>query len=269
MVRILLLTLALGVASCTGHGKISYLTPQEAYDKGMAEFEAQRYARAAEYFRGVFDFGRTVSIAADAQLMLARSFHGSKEYLLAVDEYSRFAELYRTDPRIADAEFERAMSHFTQSPQFELDQSPTLRGIEQFNLFMQRYPQHDSIQAAERRVEQLREKLAYKQFFNAQQYERRELYEAASLSYEVVFDQYPETPLADDALLGAIRSYIRFSDRSISSRQPERLKKAIDHYERLVQIFPESELIGRAQVLHERARVRMEELKSALRSSSS
>ena len=249
--------LALSIAGCAGHGKISYLSPQEAYDKGMVEYEAGRYSRAAQYFRGVFDFGRTVAVAADAQLMLARSYRGNEEFLLAGDEYLRFTDMYRTDPRVADAAFERAMSHFEQSPNFELDQSPTDRSIEQFSLYLQRYPGHDSVETAVSRVNQLREKLAYKQYFNAQQYERRGLFEAAGLSYEVVFDQYPETPLADDALLGAIRSYISFSDQSIAERQPERLQKAIDHYERLVQIFPDSEHLGEAEVLYRRASARI------------
>ena len=253
MLRLTVLAVTLFGAGCAGHGKISYISPQEAFDKGMVEFEAGRYSRASQYFRGVFDFGRTVALAGDAQLMLARSYRGNEEYLLAADEYSRFAELYRTDPRVADAEYERAMSSYEQSPVFELDQTPTLRSIDQFHLFVQRYPGHDSVEAAMARVGELREKLAYKQFFNAQQYERRQLFEAAGLSYEVIFDQYPETPLADDALLGAMRSYISFSEVSIPQRQAERLQKAVDHYQRLVQIFPDSEFMEEATALQAEA----------------
>ncbi len=260
MVRTGLAIILLWLAGCTGQGRIRYLSPQEAFDKGMSAYEDGRYARAAEYFRGVFDFGRTVSIASDAQLMLARAYRKNGDYLLAADEYTRFGDLYRTDPRAADAEFERAMSQFEESPQFELDQTPTLRSIEQFNLFMQRYPSHDSVKVAEGLVGQLREKLAYKQYFNAQQYERRELFEAAALSYEALFDQFPETPLADDALLGAVRSYIRFSDQSIAARQPERLQKAVDNYQRMVQIFPDSELLDEAKVLVDRAKARIQAL---------
>ncbi len=264
-----MLAAAACMAGCLGHSRISYLSPQEAYDKGVAEYNRGRYDRAAQYFQGVFDFGRAVAVAADAQLMLARSYRANKEYIIAANEYSRFGDLYRTDPRIGDAEFERAMTQFEQSPQFELDQGPTERSIEQFNLFLQRYPAHDSVQAAARRVGELREKLAYKQFFNAQQYERRGLFEAAGLSYEVVFDKFPETPLADDALLGAIRSYISFSGQSIAQRQAERLQKAVDHYQRLIQIFPESEHTDAATELYQQAIARIEELARSVTTSSS
>ena len=98
-----ILAAVLWFAGCAGTSKISYLSPQEAYDKGMVEYERGRYDRAAQYFQGVFDFGRTVAIAAEAQLMLARSYRGNKEYILAASEYTRFTELYRTDPREAVA----------------------------------------------------------------------------------------------------------------------------------------------------------------------
>ena len=251
---------AVVVAGCAGGGRLRYETPKEAFDKGMERFEAGKYERAAQYFQGVFDFGRTHEWADDAQLFLARSYRANREYILAASEYSRFTEIYRGDPRVPNVEFERAMTFFERSPSYQLDQSNTERGIEVFNLYIQRYPTHDSVMVATQRVQQLREKLARKQYNTAQLYERRELYEAAALSFEVVFDKYPDTPWADDALLGAIRSYINYSNQSIEQRQPERLKKAVDHYQRLLQIFPDSELLKDAETLYERANTQLERL---------
>lgn len=257
-----ILIAAVLVAGCAGGGRLRYESPQEAYDKGVERFEAGKYERAAQYFQGVFDFGRTHEWADDAQLYLARSYRANKEYILAANEYSRFTEIYRGDPRVPLAEFERAMTYYERSPNYQLDQSDTERGIEVFNLYMKRFAGHDSLQVAAERVQELREKLARKQYYTAGLYERRELYEAAALSYEVVFDKYPDTPWADDALLGAIRTYIAFSDQSVQSRQPERLKKALDHYQRLLQIFPNSELLKEAEQHYERANTRMEGLLS-------
>lgn len=247
------IVLFLFVAGCAGSGRLSYDSPSEAYTKGLEHYEAGRYSRAGQYFQGVFDFGRTSEWAADAQLYLARSYRQNRDYILAASEYTRFTELYRADSRAPDAEFERAMTFFERSPQVELDQTSTRRGIEVFNLYIQRYSGHDSVDVAIRRVGELRQKLADKLFHAARLYERRGLYQAAALSYELVFDKYPDTPLADDALLGVIRSYIEFSAQSITQRQPERLQKAIDNYQRLVDLFPESELMDVASELNEQA----------------
>lgn len=248
------------LAGCSGSGRLSYDSPSDAYEKGLSHYDAGRYSRAAQYFQGAFDFGRTHEWAADAQLYLARSHRRNRDYILAASEYTRFTELYRADPRVADAEFERAMTFYERSPQIELDQTNTRRGVEVFNLYIQLYSNHDSVGVAIQRVGELRQKLADKQFHAAKLYERRGLYQAAALSYEVVFDKFPDTPLADNALLGAMRCYIEFSAQSIEARQPERLQKAITHYQRLLDLFPESELMGQANELGDLAKQRLDAL---------
>lgn len=255
-----LIIFVLLVAGCSGSGRLKYDSPREAYDQGLLNYEAGRYTRAAEYFQGVFDYGRTHEWAANAQLYLARSHRMNRDYILAASEYTRFSELYRADTRVADAEFERAMTFFERSPKIELDQTNTRRGVEVFNLYIQRYSDHDSVDVAIQYVGELRRKLADKQFHTAMLYERRGLHEAAALSYEVVFDKYPDTPLADDALLGAMRSYIEFSAQSIEVRQPERLEKAMTHYQRLIDLFPESEHIEEANVLSDQVKKDLDEL---------
>ena len=104
----------------------------------MEYFERGRYSRAAQYFQAVFDFGRMHDWADDAQLALARTRRANEEYILAASEYARFTELYRADPRIPTVQYERAMTFYERSPEYELDQSNTERGIEVFYVYMQR-----------------------------------------------------------------------------------------------------------------------------------
>ena len=251
------------IAGCSGAGQLSYTSPEEAYKKGLSSYEDGRYGRAAEYFQGVFEFGRTHEWAAEAQLYLARSHRQNRDFILSASEYTRFTELYRADPRVADAEFERAMTFYERSPQIELDQTNTRKGVEVFNLYIQRYSDHDSVAVAVQRVEELRRKLADKQFHAARLYERRGLYHAAALSYEVLFDKYPDTPLADDALLGAMRCYMEYSAQSVSSRQLERLETALRHYQRLLDLFPDSEHMPEARELGIQVEKDLAELKEA------
>jgi outer membrane protein assembly factor BamD len=254
------LTAALVAAGCSGSGRLRYDSPQEAYQKGVELYERGKYQQAAEYFQAVFDFGRTHEWADDAQLYLARAYRANEQYILAASEYTRFVEIYRADPRVPEAEYERALAYYELSPNYELDQSDTERAIQYFTLFANRYPDHELFDEATARIAELRDKLAHKQFETAKLYERRELYEAAALSYEAVFDKYPDTAWADDALVGAIRAYIGFSDQSVLNRQAERLQFAVDNYERLIQIFPNSPLLKEGEQLYEQAVARLEAL---------
>lgn len=249
---------AVVLAGCSGAGRLRYDTPEEAFQKGQELYEAGKYDRAVEYLQGVFDFGRTNEWADDAQLFLARSYYKDGQYILAASEFTRFLDVYRNDPRRVEAEYERALSYYELSPSYQLDQTETQHAIDYFQLFLNRYPGSDLADEAEQKIRELREKLAHKQYETAGLYERRELYEAAALSYEMVFDKYPDTAWADDALVGAIRAYIAFSDQSVRERQEERLEKAVENYQRLVQIFSESPLLKEAEALYEQAVARME-----------
>jgi outer membrane protein assembly factor BamD len=245
-------------AACGTSGRIRYDTPQEAFGKGRALFEQRKYTEAIPYFQGVFSFGRTHQWAADAQLYLARAYAANDEHLLAANEYDRFTRIYRADPRIPLAHYEWALTYYALSPTPELDQTNTKRAIEEFQLFIERYPEDTLAVNAQQRITELRSKLAKKQLETARLYERRELFEASALSYETVFDLYPDTPYAQQALVGAMRTYIAFSDQSIQSRQPDRLNEAIKNYDRLTQIFGDSPYLKEAEGLYEQARSRLD-----------
>lgn len=252
------------LAGCAGSGRARYDTPQEAYERGKALFDQGKYDRATEYLQGTFDFGRTHQWAADAQLYLARAYRQNAEYILAANEYTRFIEIYRSDERVPEAEYERALTYYERSPRFELDQTPTEQAIQYFQLFMNRHPNSEQSADAVTRINELRDKMARKQFHTAQLYERRELYEAAGLEYQRTFDKFPDTGYADDALVGIMRSFSAFAAQSIPERQPERFERVIDNYERLIQIFPDSPLLKEAEDVYEQARGQLEAVQATL-----
>lgn len=251
------------LAACGSGSRISYDSPQEAFGKGRALYEEGKYDLAITYFQGVFSFGRTHQWAADAQLYLARTYRENGEYLLAANEYERFTKIYRADPRLPLVNFEWADTYFQLSPAPALDQSDTKRAIQEFQLFIERFPADTLVDNAQEKIVELRTKLAQKQYSTGKLYERRELYEAAALSFESVFDLYPDTPWAQPALVGAMEMYIAYSDQSIRARQAERLQAAIKNYDRLIQIFEPGEHHKKAESLYEQAQSRLDALLAA------
>ena len=240
---LLLAGLAAALFATAGCGSTTGLdadTPQEAYEKGLDLYERGKYLRAIDYFRGVFDYGRTHEWADDATFYLGRAYQANGEYLLAANEYGRFAELYKSDPRAEEAEFYRVESYVSLSPPYELDQSDTERAVTYGRLYLNRYPQGAHADEVVQTVEMLRAKLARKQYETARLYETRELYEAAALSYEEVLDGFPTSDYADDALAGAVRNWVRYAGLSIPARRAARYESAVASYRRLLEIFPDS-----------------------------
>lgn len=256
-ISIALLAALVVVAGCSGSNRLQHRSPEDAYQQGMQRFENEDYEDAIRYFRAVFSYGRANDWADDAQLQMARAYRNNNQFRLAATEYRRFLELYRNDERVPVAEYERAMCYFELSPRYQLDQTDTRQALSLFQLFVDRYPNHELVPEAQERIRSLREKLAHKKYEAATLYETRDMYRAAALTHEVVFDQYPETSWADDALLGAIRSYIEYSAQSVERRQAERLQQAVENYNRLIQVFPNSPLLKEAEALYEDAQERL------------
>ncbi|NBC86516.1 MAG: outer membrane protein assembly factor BamD [Bacteroidetes bacterium] len=255
--------------ACSGNQRLRYSSAEEAYEKGMLEFRNEDYQTAVKFFRGVFQYGRGNDYAEDAQFRIAEAYEKQRRYLLAAAEYQRFAKLYAGSQRVPVAEYRRARMYYLSSPMYQLDQSDSRKAIELYQLFIERYPQHELVATAQEHIAELRGKLAHKKFEAAELYERRQMYEAAAKTYESLFDQYPETDWADDALYGAVRSYVDYADNSVRSKQDERYQKAVDNYQRLTQLFPESNKTRQAQSLFERARAQLDQLREQEESSES
>jgi outer membrane protein assembly factor BamD len=255
------LALLIGLVGCSGSQRVRHSSPKQAYERGMEQYEKENYDRAIRYFRAVLSYGRGNQWGPDAQFQLAMAQRKKGKYLVAANEFKRFTRLYRNNPMVPRAEYEQARAYYARSPDYQLTQTDTRKAIELFQLFIDRYPDHELIPEAQEKVDELRAKLAHKQYAAAKLYERREMWPAATTTYESAFNQYPDTPWADDALLGALRSYIRYADRSIQERQAERYQQAVAQYDRLTQLFPESSLLDQAHRLRDEAQRKLEQVR--------
>lgn len=262
-VPVVLFALFGAFVGCSGSGQLTYSGAEDAYQKGVDQMEEGDYQQAIRLFEAVFEYGRGNEWAPKARFKLAMAQRELGKHLVAANEFQRFTQLYRNDELLPRAEFERANSYYLRSPMYRLDQSDSEQGISLFRLFIERYPNHELVPEAKEKINELRAKLARKKYAAGQLYERRDMWQAATTVYEEAFDQYPETPWADDALLGAVRTYIRYADRSVQNQQADRYQQAIENYNRLTQLFPESDLLNEAEELYSEARRKLDRVQAS------
>ncbi|XWN38318.1 MAG: outer membrane protein assembly factor BamD [Balneola sp.] len=226
---------------------------QEAYQKGITNFEAGNYGDAAEIFETVTRIGRGSEFAQQAQYFLAESYFNQERYILAESEYLRFITFYPRDPKREEVDFKKAISIYEQSPRYRLDQTATRRAIDEFQLFNSRYPNSEYVTQSAEKINELREKLARKYYESAQFYDRTDQYKAATIYYDLVIDRYPESKWAETALLKQIETYNEYAFNSVLSKQVERYELAISTYEKFIQLFPQSSARGEAESLRDQA----------------
>lgn len=244
-----------GAVACTSKNHIrSGDTLEVAFEKANRFYERGRYSDAARSFETVLSIGRGTEIAQESQFLLAMSYYNNREYLISAAEFRRYATNYPRSERRAEAEFKQALSYYNMSPRYKLDQSDTYRAMELMQLFISRYPNTDEAVRAADMIDEMRDKLARKEFQAAELYMRIRQYQAAAVYYGLTLDQFPETSWAELALARQIFAYVRFAENSIPERQVERFQKAIDSYQTYVQLFPRGENRSIAEEHVDRAR---------------
>ncbi|MCH8523617.1 MAG: outer membrane protein assembly factor BamD [Balneolales bacterium] len=236
---ILLLVIILGCSSSRHIRQGDSL--EVAFEKANNFYERGRFTDAARSFETVLSIGRGTEIAQESQYLLAMSYFNNREYLIAASEFQRYATNFPRSDRRIDAEFKQAMSYYRLSPRYKLDQSDTYRAIELMQLFIGRYPNTEQAQEAANLIDEMRNKLAQKEYSAGQMYLRIRQYQAAAIYFGLVLDMFPETKWAERALASQIDAYIQFAENSVPERQAERFQMAINSYETYIQLFPRGE----------------------------
>lgn len=237
-------------------------TVEEAFDKAKNQFDNENYSEAARAFETVISMGRGTDIGQDAQFYLAESYFNSRRYLVAASEYARYTQFHPNSPRREEVDFKEALSYYHLSPRYRLDQSHTRKAIERFRLFNSRYPDSERIAEAGEYIDEMREKLARKEYNAAAFYMRTNRYNAAAIYYDKIVDQYPETDWAEQALVEQIEAYILYAENSVENRQEERYEMALDSYGTYLQLFPRGDNRSRAEDLYDRAQRGLETVRA-------
>jgi outer membrane protein assembly factor BamD len=245
--------------------KDQYIQPGDtlevAYDKAMKLYEAEKYREAASAFETVMSIARGTDQAQETQYMLAESYFKNGQYLLAASEYERYVNYYPQANNRSEAQFKEAFCYYELSPRYKLDQSYTHKAIEKFQLYISQYPNSEQAQQAAEYIDALSEKLAHKTYAAADLYHRIDQFEAAAIYYGEVLDRYPETKWAERALVHQILAYVEYAERSVQDKQEQRFEKAVESYEKYVQLFPNGKNRSQAEEYYDRAKIGLAEVR--------
>lgn len=260
--RICCLLLALIVfASCKNENLIQRGDSLDvAFKKAMQLYQSEKYGDAANAFETVLEIGRGTDFGREAQFYLAESYFKNERYLLAASEYERYISQFPQSEKRQEAQFQEAYCYYKLSPRYKLDQQYTRQAIEKFRLYNSRYSNSEQVEEAAQYITEMREKLAKKHYHSADLYMRTDQYEAAIIYYDLTIDNYPETIWAQRALVDEINAYNTYASRSVQEKQRERYQKAVEAYEKFVQLFPNGEYRSEAEEYVDEARTALADL---------
>jgi outer membrane protein assembly factor BamD len=192
--------LAIGLG-CSSSPDIANPTVEQRFNRAKELVDEGDYLEAINEFTVITLQFQGSAFAADAQYYLGECRFERGEYILSAFEYSVVRTSYPASPRVPDAHYKLGLSYYMQSPKPVLDQQNTRKAIDEFQAFVEYNPGHALAPDAEAKIKELTERLAFKAYEAARQYERLDYFRAAILSYEVVIEKYHDTDYAPLAYL--------------------------------------------------------------------
>jgi len=149
-----------------------------------------------------------------------------------------------------------AYALYKNSPQFNLDQSGTITAINELQNFINNYPDSKFRDETSDLIKELRKKLEQKAYEKVKLYYKTSEFNIASLKSAVIeinnFQKdYPDSDYNEELAFLKVQSQYDLAQSTIESKQKERFDDAIKFYQDLVDKYPKSDFLKKAEKLYD------------------
>ena len=213
--------------------------PEQAFRIAKRKFDDKDYLEAIDDFSLIKIKFPGTSVSDKAQFYLADSYYHRDEYILAAYEFESMLKNYPLSPLLPETRYKLGLCYYNLSPKYSLDQEFTRYAIEELELYIELYPEDKNVRNAEKKLNELKDKLAYKYYRTGILYMKMDDYKAASLYFRSVYEEFVDSDWADDAMIGE-------ADALINAKKNDEAKRVL---ERFYKLFPKSTLKSKADNL--------------------
>jgi outer membrane protein assembly factor BamD len=234
--------------------------PELILAKANEYYDSGEYQRAQTLYELVIAPYRGRAEAEQIAYRYAYTYYYTEQYVLASYYFKNFATTYGGSPLREEADFMAAYSNYELSPTYRLDQSYSVKAIEGFEEFANRYPNSERVSEANRLIDEMRAKMELKDFESAKLYMDIERYESALVSFQNVLKEYPETQRAEEIRYLMTKLEYEYANRSFVQRKPERLEVTIEFATNFLDRYPESQYRDEVATILEKSQKELKDL---------
>lgn len=244
------------LSSCSQYQRLLKSTDYELkYEKAMEYYAAEDYVKASTLFSELVSIYRGSDKAEILIYSYADALFGLKDYIMAAHYYDQMVKTYPASDYVEECQFQYAYCKYMMSPKPRLDQTYSYEAIDEFQLFINLFPNSARVPEATRLMDELRDKLVFKSYLNAKLYFNLGTYMGNNYLSAVIAAQnslreFPDTKYREELSFLILESKYIQSVKSVEEKKEERLRDAIDEYYSFVNEFPASKFIRKAESIH-------------------
>ena len=252
----------LGCVSCSKYNKLLKGTDNEAkYEAALKYYEKKDYDRTLQLFDVLQAYYRNKPEGENIAYLTAECYFNKSDYYIASSYYKRFVTRYPLSRKAEEAMYKSAICYYRMSPKMTLDQSDTYTALKEFQNYVDLYPNSERVADVNGKMDTLRTKLEEKEYDICRLYFKMEEYQAAITSYEAYLKDYPNTKYREEILNNMVINYYRYAENSVRAKQRERYELALEKYNTLCYVYPDSEYITKLEPTVKKIREKLENYK--------
>lgn len=192
--------------------------PQIHDEGGRLELGRRLYAKgdaalAIQVLAPFFTSGSGSADVDDALYLTGLCHLKLKDYPAAQGDFERLLRDYPESDSAASAAFRQGEALWGQSRGPDFDQEYTLKALDQWMSYRREHPEHWLADEATRRIAEARSRLATKLYRTGDLYVKLKDYDSARRYFRDVLNEYSESPVYGDALIGWAVASARLGER--------------------------------------------------------
>lgn len=263
MLWILLPMLLLG--SCGEYNKVlksrdvdyKFAYAKKAYDQ-------KKYLQAVTILNDIIQPLRGGEKGEEALFLLAMSYYENQDYPNAGVYFKTYYNRYPKGKYAELARFYSGYGYYLESPDPQLDQSSTVKAIEELQAFLDYFPRSDKVTIAQNAIFEMQDKLTLKELQNTQLYYNLgnflgNNYQAAIITAQNALKTYPYSKYREDFELLILKSKYQMAKQSVAEKREERYQDVIDEYYSYSNNYPDSKNMREAENIYNIARRHVKE----------
>ncbi|HLP06419.1 MAG TPA: outer membrane protein assembly factor BamD [Paludibacter sp.] len=244
-VPFILLLSVLFFASCGEYQKLLKSDdPELKYNKAVEYFDKGDFMRASTLFDAVSSYYKGTERSEYVLNYLAKSYLGQKDYFSASEYYKTYVKTYPKGKFVVEAKYMIGYCYYLDSPDTRLDQTSTYDAIASLQEFVDTYPESERVPDANKLLDELNDKLAYKSYLNAKLYYNLgnymgNNYLSAVIAAQNALKKYPSTKYREELSMIILEAKYQQAVQSVEELKMDRYRNTIDEYYNYINEFPE------------------------------
>ncbi len=234
------------------------------YEFAKKSYERGKYVQAYTILTDIITPLRGGPNGEDALYLLAMSYYKNKDYMNSGVYFRTYYGRYPRGKYAEQARYYSGYGYYLESPDPQLDQSVSVKAIEELKNFIDLYPKSEMASSAREAMFALQDKLTLKELQNANLYYNLGMYlgnnyQSAIIVAQNAIKEYPYSKYKENFEMLILKSKFQMAQHSVDEKKQDRYRDVVDEYYSFINNYPDTKNRKEADNIYRIARSKLGE----------